>query len=291
MSMGNAWGLTDQMRISVVTPSFNQGELVEATLRSVITQQYPALEYVVIDGGSADDSVAIISRYAEDFAYWVSEPDRGHAQALNKGFARTSGEVMCWLNSSDLHYPWTLETVAKVFSDLPEVDWIMGVPTQFSSRGGPKSARPAYFNVYDFLAGHYRWVQQESVFWRRSLWERAGGRLDESLQCAADFDLWLRFLRLAPLYHVDTILGGYRVHDDALGEHGGGKYERETTALHARFAASVDRRSRSRARMVRAIGPRERKIVGQTLHKSGIWPWYGHPRVSFDYVDEKWVRR
>jgi hypothetical protein len=277
--------------ISVVTPSFNQGEFVEATLRSVIDQQYPDLEYVVIDGGSADDSVRIIRQYSQSLAYWVSEPDDGHAHALNKGFARTSGEIMCWLNSSDMYYPWTLETVAEVFSELPEVEWITGVPTQLSLRGGPKSAGASYFNAYDFLAGHYRWIQQESVFWRRSLWERAGGRLDESLECAADFDLWLRFFQLTPLYHLDTILGGFRVHDNALGEHGSGQYERETTALHRRFAAGADGRSRSRARMVRAIGPRERKVVGRALHKNGIWPWYGHPRVSFDYVDEKWFRR
>ena len=199
--------LQDHPRISVVTPSFNQGEFLEATLRSVITQGYPELEYVVIDGGSTDDSVGIIERYEADLAYWVSEPDQGHAHALNKGFARTTGEIMCWINSSDMYYPWTLETVAEIFSQLPQVDWIMGTSSMFDVSGRPRVVASASgVNVYDVLAGHYRCIQQESVFWRRSLWERAGGRLDQSLTCAADLDLWLRFFRLAPLYHVETLL-------------------------------------------------------------------------------------
>lgn len=284
-------GVSDEPLISIVTPSLNQGDFIEATLRSVITQRYPRLEYVVIDGGSTDGSVEIIRRYAGDLACWVSEPDSGHAHALNKGFARTTGEIMAWLNSSDAYYPWTFETVAQVFSHLPEVEWIMGVPTLFGARGGPKTVGPGYFNVYDVLAGHYSWIQQESVFWRRSLWERAGGRLDQSLRCAADFDLWLRFLRLTPLYHVETILGGFRVHDEALGEHGNGQYLREARMLHSRFASAFDRRSLSRARMVRAIGPGPRKIVGQALNKIGVWPWYSYPRVGFDYTAERWVRR
>ena len=129
----------NQPRISVVTPSFNQGEFIEDTLRSVTTQGYPALEYIVIDGGSADESASIIERHEAELAYWVSEPDEGHAHALNKGFAKTTGEIMCWLNSSDMHYPWTLETVAQIFTDLPEVEWIQGVGSWFDVSGRPRA--------------------------------------------------------------------------------------------------------------------------------------------------------
>jgi glycosyltransferase involved in cell wall biosynthesis len=283
--------VTHTPRISVVTPSFQQAAFVEATLRSVVDQEYEGLEYVVIDGGSTDGSVEIIKRYEKHLAYWVSEPDNGHAHALNKGFARTSGDIMCWINSSDLHYPWTLQTVADVFASLPEVEWVMGMPSQFSTRGGPKSVGQSSMNVYDFLAGNYRWIQQESVFWRRSLWERAGGELNDRLVCAADFDLWLRFLRLAPLCHVGTLLAGFRVHDNRLGEVGNGLYERETTALHAEFVAAFGRRDLRRARLVRAVGAGRRKVVGQALHKVGVWPWYRHPDVRFDFNAERWSLR
>jgi glycosyltransferase involved in cell wall biosynthesis len=284
--------MTDAPRISVVTPSFNQHDFVEATLRSVVDQAYPNLEYVVVDGGSTDGSVDVIRRYEERLSSWVSEPDNGHAHALNKGFARTTGDIMCWINSSDVHYPWTLETVSRVFTELPHVDWIMGIPSQFDAAGGPRHVSPGPgFNVYDFLAGDYRWIQQESVFWRRSLWERAGGRLDEGLRCAADFDLWLRFFRLAPLCRVQTVLAGFRVHEESLGGSGNGLYERETAELFSRFKAGFDGRMLRRARLVHAIGAGRRKVAGEALNRVGLWPWYRHPRISFDFAEGRWVLR
>ncbi len=280
-------------RISVVTPSFNQADYLEATLRSVVSQGYPDLEYVVVDGGSTDGSVDIIRRHEGELSRWGSEPDRGHADALNKGFAGTSGEIMCWLNSSDLYYPWTFETVAQVFTQLPEVDWVMGVASMFDRQGGPRAVSTSYgtFNAYDVLAGDFRWLQQESVFWRRRLWERAGGRLDDALTCAADFDLWLRFFRLAPLVHVQTLLGGFRVHEDRLGDAGDGLYEREARGLHAAFVAGYDAAARRRANVVRLIGPGRRRLVGDALHKVGVLPWYRHPRAVFDFDRGIWTLR
>ena len=279
-------------RISVVTPSYNQDEFLEATLRSVIAQDYPSLEYVVIDGGSTDTSADIIRRYEADLAYWVSEPDQGHAHALNKGFARTTGEIMCWINSSDMYYPWTFETVAQVFSQLPQVGWIAGFGSIFDLDGVPRSVgSPPHVNIYDVLAGDYRQIQQESVFWRRSLWERAGGRLDEGLKCAADFDLWLRFFRLAPLYGVGTLLGGYRVHDDPLSQAETGLYEREIRQITARFIAEQDRKSLARARLIRLAGTGKRRIVTEALSRLGILPWYSHPRVLFDFDCMAWTIR
>lgn len=285
--------MTPPVTISIVTPSFNQRAFVRATLDSVLTQGYGELEYVVIDGGSDDGSAEIIEEYGDRLSYWVSEPDDGLYSALNKGFARTTGEVMAWINSSDLYYPWTLETVAEIFSQLPEVQWVMGLPTKLSTGGGPKSVHPAYFNVYDFLAGDYRWIQQESVFWRRCLWDLAGGRLDESLKYAADFDLWLRFLRLTPLFHAGTVLGGFRVHDDPLGESGHGRYTREVELLASRFAADADPRQRARARMVHAVSPLRDHLhmVARTLHGFGFWPWYEHPRVLYDFERRRWLAR
>ena len=283
--------MTATPTISVVTPSFNQAGFLEATLQSVICQAYEGLEYVVVDGGSTDGSVDVIERYRGKLSYWVSEPDKGHSQALNKGFARTSGDILCWLNSSDVYYPWTLQTVAEIFTQLPQVEWLMGLPTQLSSTGGPRKVRGAFFNTYDVLAGNYRWIQQESVFWRRSLWEQAGGKLDEGLRAAGDFDLWLRFFRLAPLYHVETVLGGWRVHDNQLGDQQTGPYRSEARALFSRFAADSDRRSLARARLVHALATGERQIVGRALNRAGVWPWYRHPRVTFDFPSDRWITR
>ena len=117
------------------------------------------------------------------------------------------------------------------------------------------------------LGSSYRTIQQESVFWRRELWERAGGRLDERLTCAADLDLWLRFTRLADFCSVPVVLGGFRRHDDALGEAGDGLYEREASALHTAFVAEYGRRMQLRARAVEAISPGQtgvrRRLAGQ----------------------------
>jgi hypothetical protein len=278
-----------QPTISVVTPSFNQVAYLESTMRSVIEQEYPGLEYVVIDGGSTDGSVEAIRKHQKHLSYWVSEADGGHSDALNKGFARTSGNIMCWINSSDIHYPWTLATVAEVFSALPQVEWITGIPTELGMAGGPRSVWPAYTNIYDVLAGSAGTIQQESVFWRRSLWDRAGATLDQTLRCAGDFDLWLRFFRLAPLYHVQTVLGGFRVHGDRLADVGDGLYEREMNMLCARMLSAADERTRRRARMVRALGTGRGKFLVRGLEHAGIWTWYKHPRIVFDFELGRWV--
>ncbi len=279
-------------RISVVTPSLNQGEFLETTLRSVITQHYPEMEYVVVDGGSTDGSVDIIERFAADISYWVSEPDRGHADALNKGFARTTGEIMCWINSSDLYYPWTFATVAEIFTQFPQVEWITGTGSMFDEDGRLRVVvSPLGVNIFDILAGDYRGIQQESVFWRRSLWERAGGRLDQTLTYAADLDLWLRFFRHARLYQVDTLLGGFRVHEDRLGKVGDDMYARQAGELHSRFVASADRRALTRARLVRLIGGGWRKRITERLGRVGVLPWYTHPRLVFDFDRMEWTLR
>jgi hypothetical protein len=199
-----------QARISIVTPCFNHAPFVEQTLRSVLDQAYPQLEYIVIDGGSTDGSREIIERYSSQLAYWVSEEDRGHAHALNKGFAHTTGEIMAWLNSDDLYLPWTLRTVAEIFAKFPDVHWITGVNAWWDDQGRMTSARENLKNKYDFLLGRYAWIQQESTFWRRSLWEAVGGRLDESYRYMVDGELWTRFFTRAPLHHVGCVLGGFR---------------------------------------------------------------------------------
>lgn len=212
-------------RITIVTPSFNQGVYLERTIRSVLDQNYPNLEYIIIDGGSTDGSVEIIRKYRERLAYWVSEPDQGHYAAINKGFARSSGEIMAWLNADDLYFPWALELVAHVFIKFPEVAWLTSLlPTNWNARGEPfyVSKKPGFARGF-FLKGYYmadarhycrHSIQQESTFWRRSLWNSAGGQLDTSCKLAGDFELWSRFFMKAPLVGLQALLGGFRLHGE-----------------------------------------------------------------------------
>ena len=203
-------------RISLVTQVYNSAKYLEQTIRSVLVQNYPNLEYFIIDGASTDGSLDIIRRYESQISGWLSEPDNGMYDALNKGFARTSGEIMGWISATDLLHIGGLAVVGSVFRDLPRVEWITGRPTGFSEDGMtvsvidlPRWSRPR------FLAGANRYIQQESTFWRRSLWERAGSHVDASRRSASDFELWVRFFRYAQIYSVDALIGGFRNHADS----------------------------------------------------------------------------
>lgn len=203
-------------RISLVTPVFNSGKYIEQTIRSVLAQNYPNLEYIIIDGGSTDGSIDIIRKYESQISGWLSEPDKGMYDAINKGFARTSGGVMGWISATDQLHAGGLRVVGSAFRDLPQVEWITGRPTGFSEDGMTVTLLDVpRWSRYRFLAGANRYIQQESTFWRRTLWEKAGGHVDASHRSGSDFELWLRFFHYAQLYSVDALIGGFRVHPDS----------------------------------------------------------------------------
>ena len=205
-------------KISLITPSLNSVQYIEQTIQSVISQQYPNLEYFIMDGGSTDGTLDIIRRYERHLSGWTSEPDNGMYDALNRGFARTSGGIMGWISATDKLHTGSLMVVGIVFRALPQVEWITGRPTGFTDEGmttGISSLRR--WSRLRFLAGCNRHIQQESTFWRRSLWERAGGYVDASRREGSDFELWVRFFRHARLYSVNALIGGFRVHPDSLG--------------------------------------------------------------------------
>lgn len=209
---------TSWPKISLVTPIFNSARYLEAAIRSVISQGYPNLEYIIVDGGSTDGSLAIISKYASQLHAWISEPDRGMYDALNKGFARSTGEIMGWISATDMLHAGSLFAVGSVFQTFPEVEWITGRPTGFNDEGMPvEILNLRRWSRIPFLAGANRYIQQESTLWRRSLWERAGGRMDDSRRNGNDFELWVRFFRYAKLYSVDALIGGFRSHPDSIG--------------------------------------------------------------------------
>ena len=205
-------------RISLVTPVRNSARYLDATIRSVLSQQYPNLEYVIVDGASTDGSLDILRKYEGQLSSWVSEPDRGMYDAINKGFARSSGELMGWISATDLLHAGSLLVVGSVFRTFSQVEWITGRASGFNEDGmAVEILNLRQWARMPFLAGANRYIQQESTFWRRSLWERAGSHVDDSRRNCSDFELWVRFFRYAKLYPVDALIGGFRSHLDSLG--------------------------------------------------------------------------
>ncbi|HSI61627.1 MAG TPA: glycosyltransferase family 2 protein, partial [Candidatus Saccharimonadia bacterium] len=199
--------------ISMVTPSYQQAEFLERTMHSILGQNYPRLDYHVWDGGSTDGSVDIIQKHADKLASWGSERDTGPANAINKGFTRSKGEIMAWLNSDDLLTPGTLQFVAHYFATHPEVDAIYGHRHIINERDWQvgRWVLPRH-NGEMLLWGDY--IPQETLFWRRSLWEKSGAHLDESFKFAFDWDLLLRFQRAgARIKRLPWFLGCFRVHE------------------------------------------------------------------------------
>jgi glycosyltransferase involved in cell wall biosynthesis len=198
-------------RITVVTPSFNQALFLERTLASVLSQGYPDLEYLVLDGGSTDGSVEIVKRYADRLAYWRSERDCGQAAALREGFARSTGEVLCWINSDDTFASGALERVGRVFARRPEVDLIHGGLRIVDAQDKRLFTQWAAIDM-GTLVYESAFTSQPSSFWRRTIYEKAGG-IDESYRFAMDYDLLIRMLLAGarPL-KIRRVLASYRLH-------------------------------------------------------------------------------
>ncbi len=198
-------------KISIITPVFNQVKFIEETILSIINQDYPNLEYIIIDGGSTDGTVEIIKKYESHLAYWLSEPDKGMYDALQKGFDQSTGEIMGWLNADDLYVNGCLFRIANVFDNNKQVNWVTGAHI-----GIDENSVVTYcgvgrrFNKYQFLSGDYMWIAQESTLWRRSLWEKTGSHLSTELHAAGDFELWLRFIQKDYLHEVGTCIGMFR---------------------------------------------------------------------------------
>jgi GT2 family glycosyltransferase len=205
-------GARNAPRISIVTPSFRQAHFIEETMDSVLDQNYPSLDYFVQDGASDDGTVDILKRYGTRLSGWESIRDGGQSEAINLGFAKTSGEIMAWLNSDDLLMPGSLATVAEYFEAHPEVDVVYGHRILIDE----KSAEIGRWVLPSHDDGVLSWadfVPQETLFWRRSIWERAGGRIDESYRFAMDWDLLLRFRSVgARMVRLPDFLGAFRIH-------------------------------------------------------------------------------
>ncbi len=199
-------------RITIVTPSFNQEVFLELTLRSVLSQNYPNLEYIVMDGGSTDGSVGVIRRYASRLTHWESGKDKGQADAISRGFANGSGEVFGYLNSDDLLLPGCLNTVGRFFAARPDVDLLVGNTLVIDAESRVITYNWAAQVGFKGLLYYPGGFSQPSSFWRRQAYERAGG-LDVGMRFCLDLDLYLRLLRCGKAARVSKFLGAFRLHE------------------------------------------------------------------------------
>lgn len=199
-------------KISIITPTFNQAKYIEHTILSIINQQYPNLEYIIIDGGSTDETIDIIRKYEDRISFWVSEKDNGLYDAINKGFKKATGEIFAWLNSDDIYLPNSLYTVAEIFTDFQEIEWLQGANSHIDEKGKIVSVFPAsYWTRFDLVSGDKRNIQQESTFFRRSLWEKSGKPLNIDSQLAGDYSLWFTFFRYSDLITTSAPIGCFRM--------------------------------------------------------------------------------
>jgi glycosyltransferase involved in cell wall biosynthesis len=220
------------MRISVVTPNFNMAPYLEDTIKSVIGNLRPDDEYFVIDGGSTDGSVDIIRRHQCSLTGWVSEKDAGYADALAKGFARATGDILCWVNSSDLLLPKALECVRHLFESRPE-DLIYGDVFNVDESNNvlwKSSANFPPLKYHMLYGGGTPW--QVGCFWRRGIYQAIGG-IRPDLRFAADYDFFLRLCLIGSALYVPKIFGAHRHHPGQLSIAGSSSYEDERSAVQA----------------------------------------------------------
>ncbi|MBZ5580035.1 MAG: glycosyltransferase [Acidobacteriia bacterium] len=211
-----------QPLVSIVTPSYNQGEFIRATIESVLAQDYPNLEYIVMDGGSTDQTAAVVAEYAGRLT-WISEKDRGQAHAINKGFARARGEIVAWLNSDDIFLPGAVTRAVQAFAQAPRAGAIYGEGYRMDREGRLAGRFPATepFNLWK-LAYLSDYVLQQSTFFRRAAVEECGW-LDESLHYALDWDLLIRLGKRYGLHYIPEYLGALREYPEAKSFAGGAR--------------------------------------------------------------------
>lgn len=197
--------------VSIITPSYNQAQYLEETIQSVLDQDYPHLEYLIVDGGSTDGSREIIERYSQHLAWWVSEPDRGQTDAINKGFARARGEILAWLNSDDTYLPGAVREAVDWLGSLPKAGMVYGDANLIDENGQVIGKFPARQTNYRRLRRGYVHIPQQASFFRAHLWKQVGP-LDPSFYFAMDYDLWVRLARVSELQYAPRLWANFRLH-------------------------------------------------------------------------------
>jgi glycosyltransferase involved in cell wall biosynthesis len=245
--------------VSIITPSFNQAAYLEQTINSVLNQDYPHIEYIVMDGGSTDGSVEVIKKYADKLAYWISEKDRGQADAINKGFARATGEIIAWLNSDDYYLSGTVSAAVKAFEAHPDVTLVYGNMLAVDGEGKTfNTLTYKQLTLEDLLC--FQIIGQPAVFMRRSAFQIAGG-LDLNFHYMLDHHLWIRIAQQGQILHVDQTWAAARYHAEAKNIAQAAEFGRDAFSIldfatrdktFAPILAKIIRRARASANRVDA---------------------------------------
>lgn len=206
-------------QISIVTPSFNSAEFIEETICSVLDQKYPNCDYIIVDGGSTDGTIDIIRKYEKYLTTWISEPDRGMYDAINKGFAKATGDVYGWINSDDKYLQGAFQAVGESFKRHQEVDWICGRSSWIDMKGNVVKKRGVWLYHREELAKGYHgpcsfFVPQDACFWRSSLW-RSVDKIPPDLKFAGDYWLWMNFAKHASLISLNHEVSLFRAYSGA----------------------------------------------------------------------------
>ena len=205
--------LSDHPKVSIIMPSYNQAQFLEEAIQSVLHQTYPDVEFILVDGASKDNSLEIVRKYEQHFAWWVSEKDKGHADALNKGFAHANGEILAWLNSDDVYYPEAVAQAVSILKAQPDVGMVYAdadLIDHASVTIGQFAARQTSYR--SMLRGSVH-IPQATTFFRADLWRQVGP-LDLSLFFSFDYDLWVRLAKVSRVLYVPQHWAKFRIHGD-----------------------------------------------------------------------------
>ncbi len=205
--------MTNLPLVSIITPSFNQAQYLEATIQSVFGQDYPRIEYIIVDGGSTDGSVDVIKKYEGRLAGWVSEQDKGQTDAINKGFNRANGEILAWLNSDDTYNPGAVSAAVKFLMDNPEIAMVYADCDFINEQGGVIGKFNSAQTDHHRLREGYVHIPQQTMFFRAKYWKELGP-LDPSFYFAMDYDLWTRISARAPIKYLrGQTWANFRIHN------------------------------------------------------------------------------
>lgn len=282
-------------KISIVTTCYNHAKYVGKTIESVLSQDYPNLQYVVINDGSTDNSEEIIKEYAGQLYHWETWDGYrpGPVFALNKGFSLTDGEIMGWINSDDILLPNSLFVIASVFNQLKEVEWLTGIASTINSRGEIVKVYPYQKSIYDYLNGNWSVIQQESTFWRRSLWERTGGYLNEDFIYGFDTELWTRFFLQTEHYHLNTVIGAFRKGMQSRSTRDIQEYTRYANRALKTMRENAPKEYLNRARGYRFLkkyfGYFLRNIPVSALNRFPGLGAYNYKVVNYNFREDKWI--
>ena len=217
-------------KVTIVTVCYNSEDYLEDCIKSIMNQTYDNIEHIIIDGKSTDNTVSIIKKYENKYnMHWISEEDNGMYDALYKGFNMATGDIYAWLNSDDMYMPWTCELVATVMENT-KIEWCTGIPCHYNEAGIAHNIpriTPSYPRIFiknGYMDGRIcTFLEQESMFWSKELWNKCG-QIIKDYQMAGDYYLWRQFAGITNLYTIDSVISGFRIHNNQKSSNRDGYY-------------------------------------------------------------------